>query len=200
MNFNNQWLIDDIESDLLSEPQQSRIIRRLGRVVREVVQIVVIALLMYVVLNVIIPRYEVEGHSMEPNFYSTQRVVVSRLHYIVGSPQRGDIVVFEHSNRKNLIKRVIGLPGEVITMEEGQVFVDGVALNEAYINELCRTYSCRNNRWELDPDEYFVLGDNRNHSLDSHNFGPIHRDQIVGKVLFRYWPPDDLRTFLDEDY
>lgn len=193
MNFNTQWLLE--EEEQLLEPANTPRRNRLLSALREVVEVLVMAVLLYVGLNMFIPRYEVEGQSMEPSFHTAERVVVSRINYLFEAPQRGDIVVFRHTSGKNLIKRLIGLPGETISMEQGQVYVNGVALNEPYVAELCSAYACNNKLWTLGEDEYFVLGDNRNHSLDSHNFGPIHRDQIIGKVLARYWPPDELRVF-----
>ncbi len=193
VNFNNQWLLQDLASE--PEPSPPSLLSRTRGILRELAQVTIIAILLYVGLNVFIPRYEVEGHSMEPNFHTAERVVVSRLHYVWGAPHRGDIIVFQHTEDKNLIKRIIGLPGEVITMTDGQVFVDGRPLNEPYVESLCEAFSCRDERWELGEDEYFVLGDNRNNSWDSQNFGPIKHDQIIGKVLMRYWPPESLHLF-----
>lgn len=195
MNFNNQWLLDDAFSTPTPPEKSNGWRRNTFGIMREIVQVVVLAIILYVVLNVFIPRYEVEGHSMEPNFHTAERVVVSRLNYVLGSPGRGDIIVFRHTSGKNLIKRVIGLPGETVLLDEGQVFINGIPLDEPYVSELCSAYSCRDKEWTLGLDEYFVLGDNRNHSMDSHNFGPINRSQIIGRVLMRYWPPDDLGLF-----
>lgn len=199
MNFNNQWLLDE-SSDIPTPSPVRRYGGVLFHVAREMVQVVVLAVILYIILNVFIPRYEVEGQSMEPNFHTAERVVVSRLNYMLSDPQRGDIIVFLHTSGKNLIKRVIGLPGETVTMRQGQVYIDEVPLDESYIEELCSAYACRDKAWTLGEDEYFVLGDNRNHSMDSHNFGPIKRDQIIGKVLMRYWPPASLRSFLQGPY
>lgn len=193
MNFNTQWLLDEIEQP--SAAPQSRPPKRAASILRELVEVLVMAVVLYIGLNLFIPRYEVEGQSMEPNFHTEERVVVSRVHYLLGSPHRGDIIVFRHTTGKNLIKRLVGLPGETISMKHGQVYINGVPLDEPYVNELCSAYACNNKEWVLGPDEYFVLGDNRNHSLDSHNFGPIHHDQIIGKVLARYWPPEEWRLF-----
>jgi signal peptidase I len=204
MHFNNQWLLDDFEHDEFAPPVASTpgpLQRNVGivwRGTREVMQVTAIAFVMYLGLNVAIPRYEVEGHSMEPNFHSAERVVVSTVHYQLLDPQRGDVVVFERG--KNLIKRVIGLPGETVRLREGQVFINGQLLQEAYIDRYCTLGTCRDTEWELGPEEYFVLGDNRVNSHDSHNFGPIHRDQIIGRVVLRYWPVQNLRAFLDGVY
>lgn len=200
MNFNNQWLIDDFLNGEkpTAPPSPPTGSRSLLKVINDITQVMVIAFLMYLALNIIIPRYQVEGHSMEPSFHSDERVVVSTVHYMLQDPQRGDIVVFEHD--KNLIKRIIGLPGERVHLRDGAVYINGLRLEEDYINSFCRIGTCRDSEWVLGPDEYFVLGDNRSNSHDSHNFGPIHREQIIGRVVMRYWPLSNLRTFLQSVY
>jgi signal peptidase I len=132
---------------------------------------------------------------MQPNFETGQFLIVSRINYLVGEPARGDVVVFHYPGNtdQDYIKRVIGLPGDVVEMIDLEVYVNGQRLNESYINEPCSedNSNCQDNRWELGPDEYFVMGDNRNHSQDSRAFGPVSREYIVGEVLVRYWPPSD---------
>jgi signal peptidase I len=167
---------------------------------REVFQTVLLVIVLYTGANLAIPRYIVEGHSMEPNFHNHERIVVSRLHYVIGDPQRGDVVVLDLDDTVDLLKRIVALPGETVTMHEGQLSINGVALDESYVADLCETYTCRDREWVLGSDEYFVLGDNRNHSHDSHDFGPIHRDQIIGKVLMKYWPPSDWSLIPNQDY
>lgn len=181
--------------------QEVHTLRRRGSgIFREVFQTALLVIILYTGLNLFIPRYIVEGHSMEPTFYNHERIVVSRLHYIIGDPQRGDVVVLDLDNRIDLLKRIVALPGETVTMDEGQIYINGVALDEPYVAELCQTYSCQDRKWVLGEDEYFVLGDNRNHSRDSHDFGPIKRSQIIGKVLMKYWPPSDWSWVSGQDY
>ncbi|MCQ3931186.1 MAG: signal peptidase I [Chloroflexi bacterium] len=181
--------------------QEGRSLRQRGSgLFREVFQTALLVIILYTGLNLFIPRYIVEGHSMEPSFYDHERIVVSRLHYILGDPQRGDVVVLDLDNQIDLLKRIVALPGETVTMDEGQIFINGVALDEPYVAELCQTYSCQDRQWVLGDDEYFVLGDNRNHSRDSHDFGPIKRSQIIGKVLMKYWPPSDWSWISGQDY
>jgi signal peptidase I len=130
---------------------------------------------------------------MEPNFETGQFLIVSRVNYLIGEPERGDIVVFHYPGNpdEDYIKRVIGLPGQMVEIRETQVYVDGQLLSEPYINEQCTEGRCPDESWELGPDEYFVMGDNRNRSSDSRSFGPVLREYIVGEVLVRYWPPED---------
>ena len=158
---------------------------------REVLDTVVLIGAIYALVNLSSARYMVQGQSMAPNFDDNQILYVSRLHYLVGEPEQLDIIVFHYPRdpSEDYIKRVIGLPGDVVEIINTQVFVNGEILNEPYINEACNLGSCRDNRWELGSDEYFVMGDNRNNSSDSRSFGPVKRELIVGEVLIRYWPP-----------
>jgi signal peptidase I len=105
-----------------------------------------------------------------------------------GVPQRGDVIVFHYPEDpdRDFIKRIIGLPGEQVYIEAGQVYINGAPLEEPYIQKSF-TYSSRH-AWTLGPDEYFVLGDNRDNSDDSHDFGPIDRSTIIGRAWVSYWP------------
>lgn len=165
------------------------------RFLREIAWVTVFVLVLYLVVNVAIPRFVVEGHSMEPNLHSSEYVMVSRVHYLLEDPQRGDVVVFHLDAENDLIKRIVALPGEKVVMKDGRIAIDGVLLDEPYVMELCHLATCRHREWLLAEDEYFVLGDNRNHSHDSHDFGPIQREQIVGKAWVRYWPPESWSFF-----
>ncbi|MBN1200462.1 MAG: signal peptidase I [Anaerolineae bacterium] len=168
---------------------------------KEVIQLVLIVVVLRVGLDIFIPRYIVDGASMQPSFYTSERVIIDRLTMLLGGPSRGDVIVLDspRSDDDLLIKRVIGLPGETVVMKEGRVYVDGVLLDEPYVMEYCSFQSC-NGEWQLGPDEYFILGDNRNHSLDSHSFGPVSRSSIIGIARVRYWPPTEFEVFDSQDY
>ena len=162
---------------------------RVGSVLRELVETVLLTLLIYVLVrHFLFENYRVVGHSMLPTLENDQYLVVSKLAYRLYEPQRGDIVVFfdpRDSDRK-LIKRVIGLPGEVLEIRQGQVFIDEQQLDEQYITNVGR-YSVPPTR--IPADHYYVLGDNRNNSSDSHNWGTLPSENIVGKAWISYWPP-----------
>jgi signal peptidase I len=130
---------------------------------------------------------------MRPNFETGEFLIVSRVHYLVDEPERGDVVVFHFpgNREQDYIKRIIGMPGDVVEIRNTQVYVNGERLNEPYINEPCDSAHCPDETWELDANQFFVMGDNRNHSSDSRAFGPIPREVIVGEALLRYWPPQD---------
>jgi signal peptidase I len=156
---------------------------------RKILELVVIAVIAYAVIHFTTARVIVDGPSMEPTVYSGQLLLVSRVHYALGTPQRGDIVVFHSTNgTQELIKRVIGLPGETMEFRDGWVYINGRLEDEPYVYERCDVASCPNNIWQLGIGEYFVMGDNRNFSTDSRSFGTIALESIVGKVLLRYYP------------
>ena len=167
-------------------------LKRTG-LVRELIETAILILLVYTFVNLATSRFFIQGPSMQPNFHAGEFLIVSRLHYLLSQPQHGDIVVFDapgdDTRRDNplLIKRLIGLPGDHIQIENSQVFVNGVALNETYINEpefRCSQYC----DLVLGENEFFMMGDNRNDSNDSRAFGPVTRDRIVGEAIVRYWP------------
>jgi signal peptidase I len=160
--------------------------------VREFIQIILIVALVRIGMDTFLPRYVVDGASMQPNFHTSERVIVDRLTMLLSGPSRGDVVVLDSPQAANelLIKRVIGLPNETIMIRDGRVYVNGVLLDESYVLDYCTFGSC-NGTWQLGPDQYFVLGDNRSHSLDSHSFGPVSRSSIIGIARVRYWPPDE---------
>jgi signal peptidase I len=162
---------------------------------REIIETILLIGAIYALVNLASVRFIVEGPSMQPNFHTGQVLVVSRVNYMLGNPQRGDVVVFNPPNVSAedppYIKRVIGLPGETVEIRDTRVYINGIELNEPYINEPCTPTSCRNQIWILGSDEYFMMGDNRNHSQDSRFFNQVKRERIIGAALIRYWPPSD---------
>jgi signal peptidase I len=159
----------------------------------DVTRRIVFILVVYALINLASARFMVLGISMEPSFVEGQLLVVSRLHYLMGEPQRGDIVVFHYPDvsTEDYIKRIIGLPGDVVEIRGTLVYVNGEILEELYIQEPCQPQNCEPLIWRLDGKEYFVMGDNRNHSSDSRAFGPILREYLIGKVVLRYFPLGD---------
>jgi signal peptidase I len=168
---------------------------------RDIVETLLLALVIYTLVNLTTARAIIEGPSMQPNFYTGQWMVINRAAYYFKSPERGDVVVlhspyercvglYETPGCEDLIKRVIGLPGETVVIKEGRVYVNGTLLDEPYIQDFC-VHGC-DETWTMGENEYFVLGDNRDDSLDSSHFGPIKRDLILGEAWIRYWPPQDV--------
>jgi signal peptidase I len=157
-------------------------------VVGTILPAVLIALLIHVFLA---QATRVYGQSMQPNLQTNERLVIEKLSYRLHGPRRGDVVVLHDPSGGSelLIKRVVGLPGERVTIADGQVFIDGVALDEPYLNQETQGGG---RSWLVPPLQVFVMGDNRQASRDSRSFGPVGRDQIIGRALFRYWPLDQI--------
>ncbi len=166
------------------EKPHNRIVRYFG----ELLHTALIAVLLFMAVNIITARIRVEGISMEPSLHDGQFVVVNRLAYQWQEPIRGDIVVFyfPQNPSRRFIKRVIGLQGDTINVQSGQVFVNGVLLEEPYI----AAPSNFSGEWTVERGKVFVLGDNRNNSSDSPDWGGLPIDEIIGKAIFVYWPLD----------
>jgi signal peptidase I len=137
----------------------------------------------------------VHGQSMEPNLHENQRVIVDLVSYRLRSPQRGEIIVLNVPQRQSgdpLIKRVIGLPGDTIEIKGGAVLVNGVMLEEPYLNQA----TLGNMPAQIVPEAHvFVLGDNRGSSNDSRYFGMVSYEDIIGRAWLRYWPPAEVGLF-----
>ncbi len=164
-------------------------------VLRELVQVLLPALLLALTIHLFLAQATiVYGRSMEPNLHERQRLIVDKFTYrFFHSPQRNDIVVIKLPEMDELlVKRIVGLPYEMIAIEDGVVYIDGTPLAEPFPHEL---YPQNMPPQRLGPLQYFVLGDNRGNSNDSRVFGPIMRDDIKGRVWFRYWPMNQIHTF-----
>jgi signal peptidase I len=156
-------------------------------VLREVLETVLLTIILFWVLNAATGRFRVDGSSMEPTLHDGQYLIVSKLTYVIHSPERGDIVVFHPPiTGEEYIKRVVGLPGERIEIRDRAVWVNGIILEEPYVAS-APVYT---GFWDLGADEYLVLGDNRNNSSDSHSWGTLSEEDMVGKAWLCYWPPE----------
>lgn len=168
--------------------------------IREIVETIVLALLIFLLIRVVIQNFRIEGYSMEPNLHQGQYLIVNKAMYRwLHPPQRGDIVVFEYPRApdRDFIKRIIGLPGETVEIRNGSIYIDGVPLDEPYLRE--PTHGNMPPR-TLKSDEFFVLGDNRDNSSDSRSWGPLPRENIIGKAWLSYWPPRLWGAIPDPNY
>ena len=156
---------------------------------REMFETLVLAVVLFVIINSLTARVRVDGPSMEPSYYHNNRVVVLKVAYIFGDIQRGDVIVFPAppNPEEDYIKRVIGLPGDEVMVANGTVYVNNEALDEPYIN----APPINSTRPVTVPEGMvFVMGDNRNVSSDSRSWGPLPIEDIIGKAVFVYWPFD----------
>lgn len=156
---------------------------------QDTLETLLLAIILFLVINTLTGRYQVHGQSMEPSLHDGQYLLASKVTYWLHPPERGDIVVLDPPGKQSevpYIKRLIGLPEDIIEVRDQRVWVNGVPLVEPYI-DTPPTYV---DEWQLEENEYLVLGDNRNHSSDSHAWGLLSRDQILAKAVFSYWPPE----------
>ena len=156
----------------------------------------------YLVVTFVGQRTQVSGESMETTLSDGDHLIVDKISYRFNEPQRYDIIVFPYRLEKNTyyIKRIIGLPGETVQVVDGYVYINGVQLDVHYGNDVMNEAGLAAEPLTLGPDEYFVLGDNRNNSQDSRtaNVGVIHRDEVLGRAWVRIWPLSDFGVIKHE--
>lgn len=155
--------------------------------VRDILETALLTLVIFFGVKLGVQPFRVEGFSMEPTLLTNQHLFVSKVSYMVGQPQRGDIVVlrFPQDPRRDFIKRVVALPGEEVEVKGGIVYIDGRALDEPYVlGKPLYNYPPK----KVPDGSYFVLGDNRNNSHDSHVWDWLPKEYLVGKAWVSYWP------------
>ena len=167
--------------------------------VRDLLEVVVLALALYIIINVAVQTIHVMGPSMQNTLQNNDFLVASKISYHLHDPQRGDIIVFKPSNdaSHDYIKRIIAVPGDHLRIAHAQVFINGHRLVESYLPEPW-TWSDTWNQGNEDvvpANSYFVMGDNRNHSTDSRFLGYQKKDQFLGKAWVRIWPLSEFRIF-----
>ena len=190
------------------------------RVAREIAEAMTLAAIVFLLLQTTVRNFKVDGSSMDPTLVHGQYLLVNRLVYLnvemgrlstiipfwnvevessrhaIHPPRRGEIIVFEfpdknpNNPRKDFVKRVVGLPGETIRIHHGEVLVDEQLLDEPYLAENGRSNS---HEITLGEGEYYVLGDNRNHSSDSRAWGVVPKENVKGKVWMVYWPVPEIQ-------
>ena len=159
----------------------------IGGAVRELVETLLLTLVIFLLIRFAMQNFRVEGYSMEPNFHDGQFLLVNKIEYSFRAPQRGDVIVFRYPNQpsRDFIKRIIGLPGDKVEIQSTQLIINNEPLRESYpLNHGSYNYGPTT----LGPEEYFVLGDNRNNSSDSHSWGTLPTKNIIGKAWLSYWP------------
>ncbi|NJN55063.1 MAG: signal peptidase I [Anaerolineae bacterium] len=157
-------------------------------VVREIIETLLLTFFIFWLVNGLIGRYRIDGSSMNPTLQNGEYLIINNLSYYLNEPERGDIIVFHHPNSElNLIKRVIGLPGDQVEISDQHVKVNGVLLDEPYI----QAEPAYSGNWTVPEGQFFVLGDNRNSSSDSHSWQYLPRANIIGKAIFIYYPFND---------
>lgn len=171
------------------------IFKRAVTIFFDLIESVVVALSIFVVIYLfLVQPHMVKGASMDPTFHDGQYILTDKISYRIHTPKRGDVVVFKAPMNPDFdyIKRIIGLPEDTIAISDGKVLVNGQPLSDEYIQTdtilLPGQYIQEGERITVGENEYFVLGDNRSHSADSRQWGMVPKNDIIGRVFFRYWP------------
>jgi len=156
----------------------------------DILETLIWAVVLFVLINLVSARVRVDGGSMMPTLTNGELVIVNKLIYRLGEPKRGDIIVFYFpvDPSQEFIKRVIGLPGDQVSIHKGVITINGQRLEEAYLS----VNTSYEGDWTVAEGQLFVLGDNRNNSLDSRNWGTVPMDYVIGKAFFIYWPLNTL--------
>lgn len=172
----------------------------IGGFILDFIQSIVLALAVFVLLYLFVAQpNEVKGSSMLPNFVDKEFLLTEKISYYLGEPQRGDVVIFKAPSTEpcaadecEYIKRIIGVPGDRVMVKEGQVYLNGQLLDQTFLPNGVVTvegeYSKEGEEEIVPSGEYLCFGDNRQHSRDGREFGPIKKELIVGKAFFKYWP------------
>ncbi|HOF50154.1 MAG TPA: signal peptidase I [Candidatus Colwellbacteria bacterium] len=168
----------------------------------EFLEVAAIAIIIACAFKFLAQPFLVQGASMEPNFDDGDFLLVDEISYRFKEPERGDVIVFHAptEEKQYYIKRIIGLPGETIVVEDGEVFINGVELEEEYLPQGMSTRTLQQNEFTLGANQFFVLGDNRIMSFDSRNWGPLDREEIVGVVQLRLWPLQFLDSLKEQSF
>ena len=159
------------------------------RFLLDLVQTLALSVALFLGINAVTARVLVDGFSMRPTLDNGQYVLVNKIAFRSSLPEYGDIVVFHFpvDPNQDFIKRVMGLPGDEISVSDGKMIINGYSLSEPYI----AASPAYTGKWTVPEGQIFVLGDNRNNSSDSHSWGPVPMENVVGKAITVYWPPSD---------
>lgn len=162
----------------------------------DIFETIIIALAVFLLTYFfLIQPHRVQGDSMLPNFVNGELILTDKISYKIREPARGDVIVFRAptDSGKDFIKRIVGLPGEKVELSNGNIYVNGNPLKEAYLTLETKTvsgsYLREGGQATVPSSEYFVLGDNRSHSSDSREWGTIKKESFVGRAFIIYWPP-----------
>lgn len=178
-----------------------RIKKRVKKGLRQIISLFFYVMVAYgtarFLTDYLVQPVSVEGTSMEDTLFHKDILLINKLSYRIKEPKRFDIVIFPYSMNETYVKRIIGLPGESIQIKDGLIFINGKQLLEEYGQEKIQDAGIAETNVTLELDEYFLMGDNRNHSTDSRSvwIGPVKKEKIEGKVSARIYPFQEIRTF-----
>lgn len=197
---------DNRPAEMAGEPALVQERNNIWRESKEWLQAFLLAIVLFFLIRTFLfAPFIVDGESMAPTLHSGERLIVTKIVYLWGEPQRGDIVVFHATQTRDYIKRVIGLPGETVEIRDDRLYINGEEVPEPYLEEYRRKTQEAGLKLTEDygPETvpegaYFVLGDNRRNSQDSRMIGMIPKDQIVGRADMVFWPLSSFRLLNNE--
>lgn len=183
------------------------LIHPIGRLFWNFIQKIGLILILAIFIRYfLIQPFIVDGASMEPSFHNQEYILVDKLTYRLTSPRRGDVIVFHPPSQQtdSFIKRIIGLPGETIEIQNSRIIVNGQPLNEPYLSYSDQLTELEDGLTTLErtlgSDQYFVMGDNRGHSKDSREIGAIPKENIIGRAWLILYPLDNLALITTPRY
>ncbi len=193
------------EKENLNQPAQKSFWINLLISVFDFVKTVATIIILAIITRVfIVQPYIVEGLSMEQSFQNNDYLITEKISYELRAPKRGEVIIFHPPDNPsvNYIKRIVGLPGDTVEVKNGSVYINNSKLSEPYLKSNEETLSSQKNTYSmtLKDDEYFVFGDNRNHSRDSREIGAVPKSNIVSRVWFRLLPVNKFKAFAAVNY
>lgn len=199
--FDQDWDKDNDEQEMQTDQSPAK--KTLVAIFEFIKTTTVVIFFALIIRFFIIQPFIVEGQSMLPTFENNDYLITEKISYMLRAPQRGEIVIFRPPDNPsiNYIKRIIGLPGDHIEIKDGSIYVNSQKIKEPYLTSDENTLAITKDlNIKLKNNEYFVLGDNRNHSRDSREIGPIPRESIVSRIWIRLLPLDNINAFAAVDY
>jgi signal peptidase I len=178
----------------------------IGQFLLSFLETIVVALVISIALYLfIMTPHEVVGSSMYPTYKDGEYLMANKIIYKFSDPKRGDVIIFKYSDTQDFIKRIIGLPGDQVMLKDGHIYINGTELDESgYLDSSVYTnggeYLHEGETITIPANEYFVCGDNREHSSDSRSFGPIEKSAIKGKAWVVYYPFSSFRIATHQSY
>lgn len=194
------------ENETNGKVKATEVFASVGSFISSFIETVVVALVLAVVLYLfIMTPHEVVGNSMHPTYKNGEYLMANKITYKFAEPKRGDVVIFQYSETQDFIKRVIGVPGDVVMIKDGAIYINEEKLDESnYLADSVITnggsYIHEGQSITVPDGQYFVSGDNRPNSSDSREFGPISKEKIKGKAWIVYFPFTEFRLVTHEDY
>jgi signal peptidase I len=182
-------ILDDYRTELISEPDGVSQGSSWRRALVDIIETIILSVALFLGINMISARIRVESISMQPTLHAGNFVLVNKIAYKLGYPERGDVIVFRYPpdpEQVPYIKRIIGLPGDRVRIFDGKVSVNDQILVEPYIAATTH----QGGEWTVPENALFVMGDNRNNSSDSRSWGMVPMENVIGKAEVVYWPPD----------